>query len=99
MSRADAPITLRRLLRADFAMLSRWLGEPHVARWWTHETSQEAIERDFGLVQPSRLAPRTGRFAQASSPADLRGLMREVYDARAEEEAARRFRLRTPRRQ
>jgi len=48
MFRADAPITLRRLSRADFAMLSRWLSEPHVARWWNHETSQEAIERDFG---------------------------------------------------
>ena len=45
----DAP-TLRRLERRDFPLLARWLGEPHVARWWNHETSPEAVERDFGAV-------------------------------------------------
>ena len=45
---ADAPIALRRLSRADFAMLGRWLAGPHVARWWNHETTPEALERDFG---------------------------------------------------
>ncbi len=29
-------------------MLSEWLAEPLVARWWNHETSVEAVERDFG---------------------------------------------------
>lgn len=29
-------------------MLAGWLRDPQVARWWNHETSAEAIERDFG---------------------------------------------------
>lgn len=41
-------LTLRPLARADFALLARWLRQPHVARWWDHETSPEAIARDFG---------------------------------------------------
>jgi aminoglycoside 6'-N-acetyltransferase len=40
--------TFRRLSRADFALLARWLAEPHVHRWWYHEFTTEAIERDFG---------------------------------------------------
>ena len=42
------PITFVRLQRADFPLLSKWLSEPTVARWWDHETSPEALERDFG---------------------------------------------------
>jgi aminoglycoside 6'-N-acetyltransferase len=34
----------------DFPQLRAWLAEPHVARWWNHETSAEAVERDFGPV-------------------------------------------------
>ncbi|GII78087.1 GNAT family N-acetyltransferase [Sphaerisporangium rufum] len=41
-------ITFRRLTEADFPLLARWLAEPHVARWWHHETSAEAVRRDFG---------------------------------------------------
>ena len=29
-------------------MLAEWLREPQVARWWNHDTTPEAIERDFG---------------------------------------------------
>jgi len=29
-------------------MLGRWLAEPLVARWWNHESTEAAIERDFG---------------------------------------------------
>ncbi|ALL78775.1 acetyltransferase [Pseudonocardia sp. EC080610-09] len=29
-------------------MLRGWLAEPHVHRWWFHDTSPEAVERDFG---------------------------------------------------
>ena len=43
-----AGITFRRLTRADFPMLAGWLAEPHVARWWAHEFTAEAVERDFG---------------------------------------------------
>jgi aminoglycoside 6'-N-acetyltransferase len=43
-----APITFRPLRRQDFPLLASWLAEPLVARWWNHETTPEAIERDFG---------------------------------------------------
>ncbi len=42
------PITFRPLTRADFPLLARWLAEPHVARWWNHEFTPAAVERDFG---------------------------------------------------
>lgn len=38
----------RPLRRRDFPLLASWLAEPLVARWWNHETSPEAVERDFG---------------------------------------------------
>ena len=38
----------RPLARADFPVLARWLAEPHVARWWHHEYTVDALERDFG---------------------------------------------------
>jgi aminoglycoside 6'-N-acetyltransferase len=41
-------ISYRHLKPADFPLLGRWLAQPHVARWWNHETSPEAVERDFG---------------------------------------------------
>jgi aminoglycoside 6'-N-acetyltransferase len=40
--------TFRRLTRSDFAMLAAWLAEPHVRRWWNHEFTAQAVERDFG---------------------------------------------------
>jgi aminoglycoside 6'-N-acetyltransferase len=43
-------ITFRRLRRADFPLLSRWLAEPHVNRWWNHEFTAAAVERDFGAT-------------------------------------------------
>lgn len=41
-------VSWRRLTEADFPLLRKWLEEPHVARWWHHETSAEAVARDFG---------------------------------------------------
>jgi aminoglycoside 6'-N-acetyltransferase len=38
----------RRLTRDDFPLLSEWLSQPEVERWWMHEWSEEALERDFG---------------------------------------------------
>ena len=43
-----SPITFRPVTRADFPLLAGWLAEPHVARWWNHEFTSEAVERDFG---------------------------------------------------
>ncbi len=42
------PIAFRRLTRDDFAMLAGWLAEPLVRRWWNHEVSLDAVEKDFG---------------------------------------------------
>lgn len=42
------PWTFRRLTRADFALVADWLAQPEVARWWRHEWTPEALERDFG---------------------------------------------------
>ena len=41
-------VELRPLRRSDFPLVARWLAEPLVARWWNHEASAEAVERDFG---------------------------------------------------
>lgn len=41
-------LTWRPVTDADFPLLARWLAAPHVARWWNHETSAAAVERDFG---------------------------------------------------
>jgi aminoglycoside 6'-N-acetyltransferase len=43
-------ITWRKLTEDDFPLLRGWLLQPHVARWWNHETSPEAVARDFGPV-------------------------------------------------
>lgn len=44
----EQSLTLRPLVAADLPMLAGWLAEPQVARWWNHETSAAAVERDFG---------------------------------------------------
>jgi len=41
-------IAFRPLRRADFELLGGWLAEPVVLRWWNHETTPAAIDRDFG---------------------------------------------------
>ncbi|MFP5068136.1 GNAT family N-acetyltransferase [Pseudonocardia nantongensis] len=41
-------LAFRPLAPGDLPLLGTWLTEPHVARWWNHETSPEALERDFG---------------------------------------------------
>jgi aminoglycoside 6'-N-acetyltransferase len=31
-------------------LLGRWLAQPHVERWWNHQTSADAVESDFGAA-------------------------------------------------
>ncbi|ARX86137.1 acetyltransferase [Streptomyces alboflavus] len=38
----------RPVAEENFGLLSVWLAQPHVARWWPHDTSDEGIARDFG---------------------------------------------------
>ena len=47
-ARSMEEIAFRRVTRDDFPLIGRWLAEPHVARWWNHEFTPEAVERDFG---------------------------------------------------
>jgi aminoglycoside 6'-N-acetyltransferase len=41
-------VQLRPLRRADFPLLSRWLAEPLVARWWHDDDSLDAVEAHYG---------------------------------------------------
>jgi aminoglycoside 6'-N-acetyltransferase len=41
-------IGLRRVTTDDFGLLAVWLSRPHVHRWWYHEFTAEAVDRDFG---------------------------------------------------
>lgn len=47
-------LSFRPLTRADFPLLASWLAAPHVRRWWNHEFSPEAVERDFGPTVDGR---------------------------------------------
>lgn len=47
MLKADAELTWRPLAADDLDLLAGWLREPLVARWWNHDTSEGAVERDF----------------------------------------------------
>jgi aminoglycoside 6'-N-acetyltransferase len=41
-------MTWRPLTAEDLPLLAELLREPEVARWWNHEHTVEAVERDFG---------------------------------------------------
>jgi aminoglycoside 6'-N-acetyltransferase len=41
-------VELRRVTREDFPLISRWLAEPQVARWWNDPATPEAVEAQFG---------------------------------------------------
>lgn len=51
---ATTDISFEPLTRGRFPLLSCWLAAPHVFRWWNHEWSPEAIERDFGATVDGR---------------------------------------------
>lgn len=57
----------RPIARSDFAMLSRWLRTPHVARWWADDWSDEGLEEMYGGcvdgTEPAQvfIAERAGR--------------------------------------
>lgn len=44
----DAVWSFRRVTREDFPLVASWLAQPEVHRWWQHEWSAAAVERDFG---------------------------------------------------
>lgn len=44
----DPTFGWRPLAASDLPVLAQWLQEPQVARWWNHESDDDAVERDFG---------------------------------------------------
>lgn len=50
MTPADPRITFRRLREHDLPLIGSWLAQPHVHRWWHHDSSPEAVARDFGAT-------------------------------------------------
>ena len=48
METVTGVIAWQPLTAGDLPLLARWLREPQVARWWNHEHTAEAVERDFG---------------------------------------------------
>lgn len=79
--------TWRRVVPADFALLGSWLARPHVARWWNHETTAHAVQRDFGPAaagqEPSQdlLVSHAGRpfgLVQRSWYADYPGYVAQL---------------------
>jgi len=47
-------IAFQRLRRQDFPLLVSWLSEPLVRRWWNQDTTEAALERDFGASVDGR---------------------------------------------
>ncbi|MFW3170258.1 GNAT family N-acetyltransferase [Geodermatophilus sp. CPCC 206100] len=41
-------VELRRLRREDLPLVSRWLRDPRVARWWAEDPSAAAVEARYG---------------------------------------------------
>ncbi len=64
--------TWRRLTEADFPMIRDWLEEPLVKRWWNHETTPEAVQKDFG---PSARGEEPGQDWLALFDAEPFGLV------------------------
>jgi aminoglycoside 6'-N-acetyltransferase len=46
-SSGGAPVTLRPLAGADLVRLSRWLAEPHVARWWRDSADLASVRAEY----------------------------------------------------
>ncbi len=44
----EGALTFGPLTVGDLSLLVEWLAEPGVARWWHHDPTAEAVERDFG---------------------------------------------------
>lgn len=44
----EGVLTWRPVATGDLPLLAEWLRETQVARWWNHEYTAEAVERDFG---------------------------------------------------
>ncbi|WP_432731213.1 PA4780 family RIO1-like protein kinase [Variovorax sp. W6] len=87
----------QRMLLRDVANLRGFFGRfaPELLRTSYGEEIWHLYER--GQLRPE--TELTGAFTHETGPVDLRAVLREVHDARAEEETARRLRPRTPRRQ
>lgn len=75
-------IAFEPLQRGHLTLLAGWLAEPLVARWWNHETSAAAIERDFGPSLAAADATEVFVAVLADRPVGL--IQRYPIDAYAE---------------
>jgi aminoglycoside 6'-N-acetyltransferase len=41
-------ITFRPLTKADFPQFARWLGRPHVQKWWPEPATVEHVAKEYG---------------------------------------------------
>lgn len=44
------PFTFVPITRADYPLVSAWLRQPHVQRWWCDDPAPEAVEAEYGGV-------------------------------------------------
>ena len=47
---------LRPIARSDFDLLTGWLRQPHVQRWWCDDPAPDAMEAEYGAVIDGREA-------------------------------------------
>lgn len=74
------------LSRSDFPLLSKWLSEPHVQRWWDESPDQEEVERKYA-PRVEGTDPTRVYIASLEQPAG----MIQVYKLRHESEEAERL--------
>ncbi len=43
-----AKLTFRPLAKTDFELFARWLGKPHVQRWWREPATVEHVAKEYG---------------------------------------------------
>ena len=91
-----SPVALRPLAESDLIQVSRWLAQPHVARWWQDPADLESVRAQYrpclSGADPTEAA---GHAADGlDPPADLnaspeyRRHLAQVLVRRALEEAA-----------
>ncbi len=40
----------RRVTETDFPLLQDWMARPHIHRWWQHDSTADAVRKDFGAA-------------------------------------------------
>ena len=51
-------LTFRPLEKADFALFARWLGKPHVQKWWREPATVEHVAAEYGACTDGDMTTR-----------------------------------------